>query len=243
MEPVKNVQEIDNVSLLEEIDFNINKVTNNQVNQIPIESRSYLISKRVFDISFSILALGSLSVFLILIYIMLKLNDPRGKVFFSQNRYGLNGERFKMYKFRSMVSNAEIKLKNNVMLYEKYLANNYKLDPEEDPRMTKLGRILRKYSIDELPQFYNVLKGNMSIVGPRPIVDEELSTEYGEEKTKFLSVKPGVTGYWQANGRSNIGYPERKTMELFYIDHRSFKMDVLIIIKTVKSIFKNTGAY
>ena len=203
----------------------------------------YLVSKRIFDILFSFLAIVLLGIAIFIIYLLLKLNDPKGKVFFSQNRFGLNSKRFKMFKFRSMVSDAELKLKSNAELYEKYLLNNYKLDPEEDPRMTKMGRFLRKYSIDEIPQFFNVLKGEMSIVGPRPIVDEELFKEYGRDSSLFLSVKPGITGYWQANGRSNVGYPERKAMELFYIRNKSMKMDILIIFKTVKSILLKEGAY
>jgi len=203
----------------------------------------YLVSKRIFDILFSLLAIVILGIAIFVIYLLLKLSDPKGKVFFSQNRFGLNSKRFKMFKFRSMVSDAEIKLKSNAELYEKYLLNNYKLDPEEDPRMTKMGRFLRKYSIDEIPQFFNVLKGEMSIVGPRPIVDEELFIEYGRDSSLFLSVKPGITGYWQANGRSNVGYPERKAMELFYIRNKSMKMDILIIFKTVKSILLKEGAY
>lgn len=219
-----------------------NLIQQNEVH-VTKENLSYVISKRVFDILFSIMALLVLGVGIVLIYVFLKLNDPKGKVFFSQSRFGLNSKRFKMFKFRSMVSDAEFKLKNNALLYEKYLMNNYKLDPEEDPRMTTFGRMLRKYSIDEIPQFYNVLKGQMSIVGPRPIVDEELYKEYGKDSLLFLSVKPGITGYWQANGRSNIGYPERKAMELFYIKNKSFKLDMLIIVKTVKSILLKEGAY
>lgn len=203
----------------------------------------YLISKRIFDIMFSIFAIVLLGIAIVIIYLLLKSSDPKGKVFFSQKRFGLNSKRFKMFKFRSMVSDAELKLKSNTELYEKYLMNNYKLDPQEDPRMTKMGRFLRKYSIDEIPQFFNVLKGEMSIVGPRPIVDEELFKEYGKDSSLFLSVKPGITGYWQANGRSNVGYPERKAMELFYIRNKSMKMDILIIFKTIKSILLKEGAY
>ncbi|WP_251132050.1 MULTISPECIES: sugar transferase [unclassified Exiguobacterium] len=207
------------------------------------DNLSYVLSKRIFDIIFSLLAIVFLGIAILLIYLLLKVSDPKGKVFFSQSRFGLNSKRFKMFKFRSMVSDAEQRLKSNTKLYEKYLMNNYKLDPEEDPRMTNMGRFLRKYSIDEIPQFFNVLKGEMSIVGPRPIVDEELFKEYGKDSSLFLSVKPGITGYWQANGRSNVGYPERKAMELFYIKNKSIKMDILIIFKTVKSILLKEGAY
>ncbi|MCF0119728.1 MAG: sugar transferase, partial [Limosilactobacillus mucosae] len=127
-------------------------------------------------------------------------------------------------------------------LYEKYVENNYKLEPDEDPRITNLGRWLRRTSIDEIPQFINILKGDMSIVGPRPVVKEELK-EYGDRVDKFLSVKPGAMGLWQASGRSNIGYPERCDLELSYVDHASYWYDVKIMFKNIISIFKNTGAY
>ena len=205
--------------------------------------KNYLFFKRLFDIVFSLTALISLLTFILVIIIILKISEPKGKIFYYQNRYGLNGKRFKMYKIRSMIENADQKLKANKLLYQKYLENNYKLNPEEDPRMTKLGRIIRQYSIDEIPQFYNVLKGEMSIVGPRPIVDEELENEYKYTKSVFLSVKPGITGYWQANGRSNVSYPERSNMELYYIENCSFSTDLKIVFQTIKSIVFKNGAY
>lgn len=214
-----------------------------ELNLNHVQKKYYLFFKRLFDIVFSLSALVSLLVFLLIIAIILKISEPKGKIFYYQNRYGLNGKRFKMYKIRSMIENADQKLKENEVLYKKYLDNNYKLSPEEDPRMTKIGRIIRKYSIDEIPQFYNVLKGEMSIVGPRPIVDEELENEYKYTKSLFLSVKPGVTGYWQANGRSNISYPERSDMELYYVENCNFYTDIKIIIQTVKSILFKNDAY
>ena len=163
-------------------------------------------------------------------------------MFFKQQRYGKNGEKFNIYKFRSMVKNADEKLKSNKHLYEKYVQNNYKLEQDEDPRITKLGRFLRKTSLDELPQLINVLKGEMSIVGPRPIVDEEL-IEYKHLKDDFLSVKPGITGYWQISGRSEVGYPERVDLELYYVYHQSLLLDIKIILKTVVVVFLKKGAY
>lgn len=203
----------------------------------------YAVSKRLFDVVFSILCLILLSPVLFLFFILIKIEEPKNKAIYNQYRYGLNGKRFKMFKFRSMVFNAELKLRENELLYKKYLDNNYKLELIEDPRITKIGAFIRKYSIDEIPQFFNVLMGDMSIVGPRPIVDEELEIEYGTNKNKFLSVKPGITGYWQANGRSNVGYPKRKDMEFYYIENKSLTMDFKIIISTVKSVINKTGAY
>jgi lipopolysaccharide/colanic/teichoic acid biosynthesis glycosyltransferase len=133
-------------------------------------------------------------------------------------------------------------LHNDSQLYEEYVKNNYKLEPTEDPRITKLGLWLRKTSIDEIPQFLNILKGEMSLVGPRPVVKEELK-EYGNNVNKFLSVKPGAMGYWQASGRSNIHYPERCEVELYYVDHASFIFDIEIIFKNLISIIKSDGAY
>ena len=159
-------------------------------------------------------------------------------------RVGRNGELFKMYKFRSMVVNADKKLLANKELYAKYVANSYKLPDGEDPRVTKFGRFIRRTSLDELPQFINIFIGNMSIIGPRPIVEKEL-TEYEtkERIDKLLSVTPGAMGYWQASGRSNIEYPERCEIELYYVDHASLGFDIKIMFKNVISIFKHDGAF
>lgn len=221
----------------------INQVTIEKPDVSSTKSILYRVAKRTLDIILSLIFLVLCSPIFLVLFVLIKTKEPNHNVFFGQYRYGFKGRRFKMYKFRSMVANAEQKLKDNEVLYKKYVDNNYKLESHEDPRITKLGALIRKYSIDEIPQFYNVLKGDMSIVGPRPIVDEELEIEYGLDKIKFLSTKPGITGYWQANGRSNVGYPERKSMELYYIDNCSFLLDVKIILLTIKSVIFKTGAY
>lgn len=143
-----------------------------------------------------------------------------------------------------MVDNADEILKSNPELYRKFVDNGYKLPTKEDPRITKIGAILRRTSLDELPQFVNTLIGNMSIIGPRPVVEKEL-VEYGspERIKKFLSVKPGVFGLWQASGRSNIGYPERAQIELDYVDRANLGLDFKIMFLTVIAIFKGDGAY
>lgn len=141
-----------------------------------------------------------------------------------------------------MIVKADEKLKADKELYEKYLRNNYKLEPHEDPRITNLGRFLRKTSLDEIPQLINVLKGEMSLVGPRPVVQEELK-EYGVKVGEFLSVKPGLTGYWQVSGRSEIGYPERVNLELYYVYNQSLLLDIKIILKTVWMVLLKKGAY
>ncbi len=210
--------------------------------QIKKQSLTYLFFKRLTDIVLSLLALIGFSPVFLGVWIANRFGDNKGPLFFKQTRIGKNGKPFKMYKFRSMIVNADEILHSSIELYEKYVENNYKLEPDEDPRITKLGRWLRRTSIDEIPQFINILKGDMSIVGPRPVVKEELK-EYGDRVDKFLSVKPGAMGLWQASGRSNIGYPERCDLELSYVDKASYWYDVRIMFKNIISIFKNTGAY
>ena len=210
--------------------------------QIKKQSLTYLFFKRLTDIVLSLLALIGFSPVFLGVWIANRFGDNKGPLFFKQTRIGKNGKPFKMYKFRSMIVNADEILHSNIELYEKYVENNYKLEPDEDPSINKLGRWLRRTSIDEIPQFINILKGDMSIVGPRPVVKEELK-EYGDRVDKFLSVKPGAMGLWQASGRSNIGYPERCDLELSYVDKASYWYDVRIMFKNIISIFKNTGAY
>jgi exopolysaccharide production protein ExoY len=202
----------------------------------------YLFIKRCIDIIGALIGLIISSPIFILVSIMYLFGESKGPVFFKQQRYGKNGELFYIYKFRSMVVNADEKLKQNKVLYQKYIKNNYKLEQNEDPRITKVGRFLRKTSLDELPQFINVLKGDMSLVGPRPIVEEELK-EYKDKGNDFLSVKPGMTGYWQVSGRSNVGYPERVNLELYYVYNSSLILDLKIIIKTILLVLLRKGAY
>ena len=206
------------------------------------QSAWYLFWKRLTDIVLSTIALICFSPIFLVVWIMTLFGENKGPLFFKQTRIGKNGMPFKIYKFRSMIVNADEILHANPELYQKYVDNNYKLEPQEDPRVTKLGHWLRKTSIDEIPQFINILRGEMSIIGPRPVVKEEL-VEYGDRVDKFLSVKPGAMGLWQASGRSNIGYPERCDMELSYVDQASYWFDIKIMFKNIISIFKSTGAY
>jgi lipopolysaccharide/colanic/teichoic acid biosynthesis glycosyltransferase len=201
----------------------------------------YLINKRIFDIVISLIALLLSSPVYLIVWIINKFSKSnRGPLLYKQVRMGQHGRKFGMYKFRSMVVGAEEKLKNNEELYKRYVENNYKLKPNEDPRITKFGRFLRKSSIDEIPQFINILKGDMSLVGPRPVIEEELK-EY--DSYKLLSVKPGAMGLWQAVGRSQIGYPERANIEMRYIDKASVLLDLKIIFGNFVNIFKGDGAY
>ena len=138
-----------------------------------------------------------------------------------------------------MVENAEDLIKQFTPEQMKEFKENFKL--ENDPRVTKIGKVLRKTSLDELPQLINIIKGDISIIGPRPVVEEELE-KYGINKNKFLSVTPGLTGYWAANGRSNTTYEQRMEMELYYVDNMSFKLDAKVFFKTVLSVVKREGA-
>lgn len=206
------------------------------------EELGYLYIKRGMDILLSLIGLLILSPIILLISMLIKFDDPKTTIFFKQQRVGKNGKSFFIYKFRTMHQNAENILIENKNLYKKYLENNYKLEQNEDPRITKIGLWLRKTSMDEIPQLINVLKGEMSLVGPRPVVPEELE-EYKSKKNEFLSVKPGMTGYWQICGRSNVGYPERVDLELYYVKRKSLMFDLLIIFKTIPSVLKKDGAF
>jgi exopolysaccharide production protein ExoY len=205
-------------------------------------SKIYALTKRTMDIFGAIVGLILTSPLFLFISIFYLFGDSKGPILFKQVRVGKNGKKFHIYKFRSMIVNAEEKLKADKELYQKYLKNNYKLEPYEDPRITNLGRFLRTTSLDEIPQLINVLKGEMSLVGPRPVVVEELR-EYGSRLDEFLSVKPGMTGYWAVSGRSTVDYPERVDYELYYVYNQSFLLDLQIIIKTVIAVLLRKGAY
>lgn len=207
-----------------------------------VSKHIYLFFKRMIDIVVSLLALIFVLPITLIVFIVDLFGDNKGPVFYKQKRIGKNHRPFYIYKYRSMIVGAEDRLEEDPKLHDLYVKNNYKLPPEMDPRITRFGKFLRKTSIDEIPQFFNILKGDMTLIGPRPVVEEELS-EYGNRVDKFLSVTPGAMGYWQASGRSNVGYPERCDLELYYVDHMSFWFDVTLVFKSISSIFKGSGAY
>lgn len=198
----------------------------------------YKYLKRFSDIVLATIGLIVLSPVFLIIAILIK-TTSKGKVFFKHKRIGKNGKEIYIYKFRTMVDNAEDLIKKFTPEQLKEFKENFKL--ENDPRVTKIGRILRKTSLDELPQLFNIIKGDISIIGPRPIITDELE-KYGMNKDKFLSIKPGLTGYWAANGRSDTTYEQRMEMELYYVDNMSFKLDVKIFFKTILSVIKREGA-
>ena len=203
-----------------------------------ISKKVYIKIKRVIDVILASVALILLSPLFVIIAIAIKI-DSKGPVFFAHKRIGKNGKIIKLYKFRSMVINAEELIKSFTPEQMKEYKENYKLT--NDPRITKVGKFLRKTSLDELPQLINIINGDLSIIGPRPVIADELE-KYGTNKDKFLSVTPGLTGYWAANGRSNTTYEQRMEMELYYIDNLSLKMDIKVFFKTILSVVKKEGA-
>lgn len=203
-----------------------------------ISKKVYIKIKRVIDVILASVALILLSPLFAIIAIAIKI-DSKGPVFFAHKRIGKNGKIIKLYKFRSMVINAEELIKSFIPEQMREYKENYKLT--NDPRITKVGKFLRKTSLDELPQLINIINGDLSIIGPRPVVADELE-KYGVNKDKFLSVTPGLTGYWAANGRSNTTYEQRMEMELYYIDNLSLKMDIKVFFKTILSVLKKEGA-
>ncbi|MEO0144179.1 MAG: exopolysaccharide biosynthesis polyprenyl glycosylphosphotransferase [candidate division WOR-3 bacterium] len=201
------------------------------------------IIKRTFDIIFSTFVIIILSPLYLLIAILIKLTS-KGPVFYKHKRVGKNGKCIEIYKFRTMYENADKILKDLLEKDEnlrKEWERNYKL--KNDPRITPIGKILRKFSLDELPQFFNVLKGDLSVVGPRPVVKEELEKFYGEYKKFYLAVMPGITGLWQVSGRSNLDYENRVKLDTIYVVNWSLWLDIIIILKTFKVIINKEGAY
>ncbi len=197
--------------------------------------------KRAVDFVGSALLLIVLSPVMAAIAVAIKLTS-RGPVLFRQARLGLDGESFTLYKFRTMRPDAEQILKDSPSLHAKYLKNNFKLPKGEDPRLAPFGRFLRATSLDELPQLFNVLIGEMSLVGPRPIVPPE-AVHYGDSAMLFMSAKPGMTGHWQVSGRSEIAeYSKRVELDLEYIRDQSFGKDFEILLRTLPEVFRRRGA-
>lgn len=219
-----------------------NSIQQTQVVQTKIRPNNqsgYLLAKRSIDIVGAIFGLLVLFVVFLIVGLLIKLEDPKGSIFFSQKRVGKNGKEFNMYKFRSMVSDAEAKLAE---LLEQNEATGAMFKMKNDPRITKIGRFIRKTSIDELPQLINVLKGDMSLVGPRPPLVREVN-EYTEYQMQRLLVTPGCTGLWQVSGRSNVGFEEMVELDLTYITTRSLTADIKIICRTIFMLFGSKNAY
>ena len=194
--------------------------------------------KRLIDIICSFVGILVLSPLFIIIAIIVKFTS-KGPIFFSQKRVGRNGKEFDMYKFRSMVVNAE-------ELKEKLAAQNEMSGPmfkmKDDPRVTKVGKFIRKTSIDELPQLWNILKGDMSLVGPRPSLPKEVA-QFEDWMYKRLEVKPGLTCYWQVSGRNNIDFEDWMKLDIRYVEERNLWIDIKLIFKTVGVLFGDKNAH
>ena len=204
----------------------------------PKEGPIYLFFKRAMDIIGSLCGIILLSPLLIIVALAIKIEDPRGSIFFSQQRCGKDNKLFPMYKFRSMVSNAE-ELLEELMEHNEMDGPVFKI--KDDPRITGVGKFIRKTSIDELPQLFNILRGDMSIVGPRPAIPHEVA-EYSDYHKQRLLVKPGLTCIWQVSGRNSIGFEEWMDMDLEYIEKRNLWMDIKLIFKTVGVLFGDEHA-
>ena len=199
------------------------------------------LTKRLFDTLVAALLLMVLSPLMLLIALLLKLEG--GSVLFAHQRIGKNGRKFDCYKFRSMVPNAEQQLQSllqhNAQLKAEW-DKEHKL--KDDPRISRMGDFLRRTSLDELPQLFNVLKSEMSLVGPRPIVEDELQ-KYGLDKSYYLMVRPGMTGLWQVSGRNDVDYETRVYLDAWYVKNWSLWYDLAILFKTIKVVFDKRGAY
>lgn len=200
----------------------------------------YLLFKRLFDILFDVCGLVLLLPVCVILKIVLLFTGDRGKLLYQQERVGKDGRIIKIYKFRSMVVDALEQLEELLKgeHYRREWEETQKI--EDDPRITKIGHYLRKTSLDELPQLLNVIKGDMSLVGPRPLVPGELQLHGGSPL--YWQVKPGITGWWASHGRSDINYKERLEMEYYYVNNCSLKLDIICIYKTVIAVLEQKGA-
>lgn len=217
-------------------------IVNEIKNRITVREVSYLAVKRLFDIIVSLIGIVFLIPFIIIIKISYIINKDLESIFFTQDRIGKNGKIFKLYKFRTMVPNADEVLfkllKENKKIAEEYNKNK-KL--KDDPRITKAGKFIRKYSIDELPQLINILKGDMTFIGNRPYLprEKEDMDKYYED---IIKTKPGLTGYWQVSGRSNTTFKKRLELERYYSNNKSLKLDIKIFFLTFSVVLLGKGA-
>ncbi|MCI0395959.1 MAG: sugar transferase [Chloroflexi bacterium] len=208
-----------------------------QPRHVRLFRKGYRVAKRIFDVTLCLLFLPLIALFMAICAALIWIDDP-GPIFFKQKRTGKGGRRFTMFKFRTMVKNAEeLKLKYahlNELTWPDFKITN-------DPRVTRVGHFLRKTSLDELPQIINVLKGDMSMVGPRPTSFD--ASTYALWHTERLEVLPGITGLWQVNGRSDLDFDERLRLDVAYIENQSLWLDIQILFRTVAAVFSQRGAY
>lgn len=209
---------------------------------VALKNRTYNFIKRVFDILFSLIGLIALIPCIIIIKIANMLTKDFNSVFYTQDRIGKNGKIFKLYKFRSMIPNAD-KVLEEMLKEDNEITREYKLNKKlkDDPRISKVGKVIRKLSIDELPQVINILKGDMSLIGNRPYLPRE-KKDMGKYYKEIIKTRPGLTGYWQVNGRSATTFKDRLKLESYYSKHCGLKMDIKIFFKTFKVVLFKDGA-
>lgn len=212
------------------------------VQRTSLRELGYCFIKRIFNIVCGLIGLICLIPLTILVKIISVCSGDHKSIFYTQKRIGKNGREFKLYKFRSMVPNADEILEQTLKM-DKVRAEEWKKYQkfEHDPRITKIGNILRKTSLDEVPQFINILKGDMSMIGPRPLVPGELDSHDGNHEI-YESVRPGITGWWACNGRSATTYAERLELEYYYVKNKSLWLDIKCVFKTISAVICKKGA-
>lgn len=222
--------------------ISINDISENSLNFSKVKKYSYLITKRLFDIILSLFGILFLIPLSIIIKISYILNKDYSSIFYTQTRIGKNGKEFKLYKFRSMIPNADEVLKElmdtNTNIFNEY-SKNKKL--KDDPRVTKVGKFIRKTSLDEFPQFINVFKGDMSIIGNRPYLPRE-KKDMGNYYSDIVKTKCGIVSYWAIHGRSNVSFKRRLELEKYYSNHQSLKLDIEIFFRAFLVVLLKKGA-
>jgi len=203
-------------------------------------TRTAVTVKRLIDVVLASLLLVLAAPLIIVLALVVKATSP-GPAFFRQVRVGAAGRRFRLLKLRTMTTDAEDILLLDDALKQTYLSNHFKVPTDLDPRLTRFGRFLRRASLDELPQLVNVVRGDMSMVGPRPVVPDELAL-YGDLAPLYQRVRPGMTGYWQVKGRSTVTGPDRIELDRYYLQHGSLWLDVQILVWTLPAVFRGSGA-
>ncbi|MBR2708611.1 MAG: sugar transferase [Bacilli bacterium] len=226
---------------MNELEYSIESVSARSVS-LSIKRNLYLFIKRGFDIVLSLIGVVFLIPISVIIKIAYILDKDYNSIFYTQDRIGKNGKIFRLYKYRSMIPNADDELKR-ILKNNKRLAKEYRINKKlrNDPRITKIGRIIRRFSVDELPQIINILKGDMSFIGNRPYLPREID-DMGQYYDDIIKTKPGLTGYWQVSGRSDVTFDYRLKLEKYYSNYCGLKMDIKIFFKTFKAVFGGKGA-
>lgn len=213
-----------------------------KMNKVSVRKLGYLFVKRVFDIVCGLIGVICMIPLMFIVKLITVCSGDFHSIFYFQKRIGKDGKEFKLYKFRSMVPNAD-EILQQTLKTDKVRAEEWKKYQkfENDPRITKIGNILRKTSLDEVPQFINILKGDMSMIGPRPLIPGELDSHDGNHEI-YESVRPGITGWWACNGRSATTYEERLELEYYYVKNRSLWLDIKCVFKTISAVICKKGA-